>query len=76
VAGGVWMATRGSVRPGPALGRAHAGPAGIRRLWPKNQINLTMPRASGRKRPTPCETYHDNNRRRPTDHSPITPDDH
>ncbi len=35
-----------------------------------------MPCFNGRRRPAPCETYHHNDRRRPTDHGPTTPDDH
>ncbi len=46
--------------------------AGIRRLWSKRPTNPTMPCASGSKHGGPCETYHHNNRRRPTDHAPIT----
>ena len=77
VAGGVWMATRG---PGPVP--AAAPEPGLTPTQPASDgsgpkpTTSTMPQASGSKRTAPCETYHHNDRRRPTDHSPTTRDDH
>src|SRR5919202_4176116 len=75
--GGVWMAARGP-DPAPAAapepGRKPAQPASDG-SGPK-PTSPTMPCSSGSKRPAPCETYHHNNRRRPTDHPQITRNDH
>jgi len=71
-----------SATRGPGSDPAAAPKPGLKPAQPASDgfgpkpTTSTMPQANGSKRPAPCETYHDNNRRRPTGHGPTTPDDH